>query len=69
MYSEAVEESFHHNCPPRSFPHGTMEIKDHLRLAEVGREQVPRLGTIDAAAGIGHQLALGIVDRKHDPVA
>jgi hypothetical protein len=46
-----------------------MEIKDHLRLAEVWREQVPRLGTIDAAAGIGHQLALAIVDRKQDPMA
>ena len=69
MDSEAVEESLHHNRPPRRSPRGTVEIKDYLRLAEVWREQVPRLGTIDAAAGIGHQLALAIVDRKHDPMA
>src|SRR4029453_19594676 len=69
MYSKAVEESLHPNRPPRSLSRGTVEIKGHLRLAEVWREQVPRLGTIDAAAGIGHQLALAIVDRKHDPMA
>src|ERR1700756_2540495 len=30
MDSEAVEESFHHDGALGSFPHGTMEIKDHL---------------------------------------
>src|SRR5690348_10374758 len=66
MYAEAVEESFHHNRAPRRFPHGTMEVKDHLRLAETRREQVSWLRTIQAAAGIGNQPAL--VDRKHDPI-
>jgi hypothetical protein len=45
-----------------------MEIKDHLRLVEAWREQVPRLATIEATASIRHQLSLLIVDRKHDPM-
>ena len=45
-----------------------MEVKHHLRLAEARREPVPRLGTIEAAAHISDQLALAIVDRKHDPM-
>src|ERR1051325_6829092 len=66
MYSQAIEESLHHNRAARRVPDGTMEIKDHLRLAEAGREQVPRLGPIDAATCIGDQFALAIVDRKHN---
>jgi hypothetical protein len=46
----------------------TMEIKDHLRLVEAWRKQVPRLAIIEAAASIRHQLSLVIVDRKHDPM-
>src|SRR5690349_10082787 len=68
MYSQAIEESLHYNRAAGRVPHGTMEIKDHLRLAEAGRKQVPRLGPIDAATCIGDQLALAIVDRKHDPL-
>ena len=68
MHSQAVEESFHHQRAPRRFPHCTMEIKDHLRLVEAWREQVPRLATIEAAASIRHQLSLVIVDRKYDPM-
>src|SRR6516162_1727753 len=68
MHSEAVEESFHHQCAPRRFPHRTMEIKDHLRFGKAWREQIPRLGTIEAAPGIRHQLSLVIVDRKYDPI-
>jgi len=68
MYSQAIEESLHHNRAARRVPHRTMEIKDHLRLAEAGREQVPRLGSIDAATCIGDQLAVAIVFWKHDPL-
>jgi len=69
MDSKAVEKSFHHNRAarlPGSFLNGAMEIEDHLRLAETRREPVPRLGTIDAAAGIGDQAARAIVDWKYD---
>ena len=69
MDAEAVEETFHHNGTPRSFSPDTMEIKDHLRLPETRREQVSRLRTIQAAAGIGDQSPVTIVNRKHDPMA
>src|SRR5215471_19344057 len=68
MHAQAVKESFHHQRPPRRFPYRTMEIKDHLRLGKVWREQIPRLATIETAASIRHQLSLVIVDRKHDPM-
>jgi len=49
MNAQAVKESFHHQRAPRRFPHRTMEVKHHLRLVEAW---VPRLATIEAAAGL-----------------
>jgi hypothetical protein len=69
MDAQAVEESLDNHAPRWSrsnFPTGAMEIEDHLRFAESGREQVPRLGTVDTAIGISDQPALAIVDRKCD---
>src|SRR5215472_19284593 len=71
MYAQTVEESFHYDRAGRvcsCFRHGAMEIKNDLRLAEAWREQVPGLGIIHAAAGVGDQSALAIVNRKHDPM-
>jgi len=65
MYREAIEEPFDHDNG-LAVVNRTVQIEKHERLAESGRELVPRFVLAKAPSGVSHQNTLSVVNVDDD---
>jgi hypothetical protein len=69
MHSERVKEALDHDDGARTHRYDPVEIEEHQRLAETGREAIFRFLPVDGAPGVRDQPTGRVVDGNDDPTA